>query len=236
MRKATAALMLGAAILIAAPAAVVTAQNWNVEYARTATGHRVGNPEAPLQMVAHVSYSCPGCKSFEMAADAPLRAGFIHEGKLALEVRLAIRNPIDLAASLAAECGPEEKFFDNHRAIMFAQDDWLPVFQNSTQAQRTRWTSGTHGQRMRAIAADGGFYDIMERRGYARTQVDMCLNDEARGDELEAISGQTTETIRAQTTAAHGRVYTPSVILNGTFLEGAHSWPQVERALTNAQQ
>ena len=227
MRKGTLALMLGAATLLCAPAAMVAAQNWNVEYVQTATGHRVGNPEAPAQLITYVSYSCPGCKNFELSSDAPMRAGFIHSGKAAMEVRLAIRNPIDKAASLLAECGPEEKFFDNHRAIMFAQDDWLPAFQNSTAVQRARWTTGTHAARMRAIAADGDFYRIMERRGYSRTELDACLADEARGNDLEAIAKATRDEF--------GFIYTPSFALNGEALSEVHSWSALETALNNAQ-
>ncbi len=225
--KALCLAIAGMAAAISAPVAL-QAQNWNVEYVQTETGHRVGNPEAKTQLIAFVSYSCPACKIFEQASDAPLRAGYIHEGKLGMEVRLAIRNPIDLAASLAAECGPEDKFFDNHRAIMFAQGTWLPVFQNATPAQRARWSSGSHSARMKAIAADGGFYEIMERRGYRRAELDACLSDEVRARQLETIAEQTKSEL--------GFIYTPSFALNGTYLEGVHAWLDLNKALDSASQ
>ncbi len=212
-----------AAALISLPPAIATAQNWNAEYREDVRGHTVGNPDAPVKLTAFVSYTCSVCAAFEIRSDAPLRAAYIHEGKVEMEVRPAIHNPVDLAAALIAECGPKEKFFDNHRRIIFAQSVWMRKVQNANEAQQARWYSGSTTSRMRAIAADLDFYDLMETRGYSRSQLDRCLADEARADALAEMS--------AADKARVGYPGTPSFLINGTLVDGAHSWGSLQPAI-----
>lgn len=214
--------------LAAAPLTALVAQNWNAEYATTERGHKVGNPEAPLKLIQFVSYSCSHCATFEHESDAPLRAAYIHEGKLEVEVQHIIRNPIDKAIALMTECGEPEKFFDNHRRMMFGRDVWIEKGRQSTQAQQVRWETGTQAQRMRAIAGDLGLYDLMETRGYSVAELDRCLADPVRGAALDARSDAAK--------AEYGVPGTPSFALNGELLQNVHSWPALAVALREASQ
>jgi len=216
------AVLMAVAMALFTPAAV-SAKNWNTTYAVTEHGHQVGNPQAEITLASFISYTCPHCATFEKSADAPLRLGFIGLGKVRLEVRPQIRNPIDLAAALLAECGPKEKFFDNHRAIMFAQDKWLPIAERASSFQRQRWSYGPVPARMRAIAADLGFYTIMDRRGFSRSATDRCLSNETRAAQIAADS--------AAESARYAIPGTPSFLLNGRLLENVHDWAGVENAL-----
>lgn len=223
MRILAAALL--AATVAAAPA---TAQNWNAEIEQTGQGYRLGNPDAPLQLVEFVSYTCPHCATFESEAEAELRYHYVHEGYAAVEVRHMIRNPVDLAAALLTECGDEAKFFDNHRAVLATQDDWIATAQGLSQAQMQRWSSGTLPSRMRAIASDLGFDDLMEGRGYSASEINACLSNEARALAV------------AETADANVAEYdvpgTPSFVLNGTLLDGVHSWDMLRPLLVSARQ
>ena len=219
-------LLIGAAALIGLPATMVAAQNWNAEYRADGDGHAVGNPEAVVKLITFVSYTCPHCASFEIESDAALRAAYIHEGKVAVEVRHTIRNPIDLAAALITQCGPKEKFFDNHRRILFAQSSWLPKARQASEAQRMRWSSGPAPARMRAIAADLGFYNLMETRGYSRANLDRCLGDTVRAEAIATLSEHNAE--------AFGVRGTPSFAINGQLLEGVHNWADLQPAINAA--
>ncbi len=221
---AFAGLLLAAAI----PAVPAAAQDWNAEYEVTDLGHRIGNPEAPLQLIEFVSYTCPHCAHFEHEAEAELRYYYIHEGHAALEVRPFIRNIVDIAATLVAECGADDKFFDNHRTLLLTQDDWLGVARELTPAQQQRWNSGPIASRMRAIADDLGFYELMEPKGYTISQLDACLSDEAQA---QAIAANPTAG-----GAEMGVQGTPSFALNGALLDGVHSWPQLSQVLTTARE
>jgi len=214
--------LLAAVLTVLAPAPTA-AQNWTNTIRQTEHGHEIGDPEADISLASFVSYTCPHCAAFEKASDAPLQIAYIRLGKVRLEVRPLIRNPIDLAAALLAECGPPEKFFANHRAIMFAQNKWLPKAVAATPAQQQRWVTGPFGSRMRAIASDMDFYEIMERRGYPRIQSDRCLTDQARATTIATDSKAESERYNVRGT--------PSFLLDGKLLADVHDWPGVEQAL-----
>jgi len=215
-------------VAIATPLAPAMAQNWNAEIVQTDKGWRVGDPEAPLQLIEFVSYSCPHCADFEQQSEAELRYVYVHEGYAAVEVRHLIRNPIDIAAALLTECGDPARFFDNHHAILARQDEWMETARNLTPAQGQRWTSGGVGSRMRAIASDLGFDDLMESRGLSASEVTACLNNEAKAVSLAENS---------QANAAEFNVPgTPSFVLDGSLLEGVHTWEALRPLLLAARQ
>lgn len=212
--------ILAALMLAAAPIGTLAAQNWDATYERTEQGHKLGNPAAQTKLIAFVSYSCPHCASFEQQSDAPLRIAYIMPGKVNLEVRHVIRNPLDLAAALITECGSQDKFWGNHRAIMHAQESWLQTAIDAQPAQTQRWTSGPMDARMRAIADDLDFYELMEPRGYTVAQLDQCLSDRAAMDNIVA---------RMQADNARFDIPgTPSFAVNGAMLPGVHSWEALE--------
>jgi protein-disulfide isomerase len=218
--------LIAGLLLAAAPLAALSAQNWDATYAATTGGHLLGNPAADTKLITFVSYSCPHCANFETQSEGPLRLAYVQPGRVSVEVRHVIRNPIDLAAALAAECGAEGKFWGNHRAILRDQPRWLGVASSATSAQQARWTTGTVGARMRAIASDLDFYDIMEPRGYTVAQLDQCLTDEAEARRIA-------ESARADNTrwSIPG---TPSFAINGTLVEGVHSWSALQDRLDAA--
>lgn len=230
IRKALAAVTLICAMAFGGSTvahAQSSAPNWNNTVVKTERGHRVGNPNAPIQLIAFESYTCPHCGRFERESEAVLKLSYIHEGRAALEIRTVIHNPVDLAASLAVQCGPVNRFLGNHQAIYRAQEDWLDKLSQTTSTQRTRWSSGVLSQRMRAIASDLGFYDVMMPRGYSRSDLDRCL-----GDEDKAIA-------LANNAAADGVEFaipgTPSFAVNGRLVANAHSWDALRPALAAAQ-
>lgn len=224
MKRIMAALMLAAAI----PAAPAMAQNWNAEIEQTDKGYRLGDPSAPLQIIEFISYSCPHCATFERESEAELRYHYVHEGYAAVEVRHMIRNPIDLAAALLTECGDSSRFFGNHRAILATQDDWIATAQGLSQAQMARWQSGDFPSRMRAIASDLEFDELMESRGYSSSEITACLNDTNAAQRIVA---------QAETNIAEFNVPgTPSFVLNGTLLEQVHNWAALRPILVAARQ
>ena len=228
MKGWTLAGLLTAATFAALSASPAAAQNWNLTYETTGQGHRIGNPEADIQLIEFISYTCPHCAHFERDAEAELRYFYVHEGHASIEVRHVIRNIVDVAAALVTECGPQDNFFANHRAMLVTQDDWLARARSLSQAQLQRWDAGDFGSRMRAIASDLDWYELMEPRGYSQTQLDACLSNQAKADAIVAASAA-----GAQQYQVPG---TPSFVVNDTLLEGAHSWPALQQALAAIRQ
>ena len=228
MKSWTLAGLLVAAPVAALGAAPAAAQNWNATYEATQQGHRLGNPEADIRLIEFISYTCPHCASFERESEAELRYFYVHEGHASIEVRHIIRNIVDVAAALTTECGPAENFYGNHRAMLSTQDEWLGRARALSPAQLARWDAGDFGSRMRAIASDLDWYELMEPRGYSATQLDACLSDQSRADAIVATAN------------ANAREYgvqgTPSFAVNETLLAEVHGWPQLRLALTGMRQ
>jgi protein-disulfide isomerase len=203
------------------------AANWNTTVAITPSGsHVLGNPAAKLKLTEFVSYTCPHCSHFEGEADAPLRLVYVRSGKVSVEVRHMLRDPIDLTAAMLTNCGTKDKFFVNHSVFMRTQSTWIRTLATATEGQRARWTSGDLATRNRAIAGDFQFYAIMATRGYDRVSIDRCLADKAMAQRLSA---------QAQAAVDLGVASTPSFAINGSLLTGTSDWtllrPQIDAAL-----
>lgn len=199
-------------------------RGWDNLAALTPEGFPVlGNQAAPVRLIEFISYTCPHCASYAAASERPLRTGLVRQGKVAVEMRPYFRNAVDVVATLLATCGPDERFFDNHTAILANQSSWLkpPVNPNAQQ----RWANPVFGARMKAVAEDLGLYRVMLDLGYAPVELDRCLADEALTKQYEASTQHAYEKL-----GVHG---TPSFIINGA-LQTVHSWDELQTALANA--
>lgn len=220
--------LAAALVALATPMAPATAQNWNAEIVQTDQGYRVGDASAPLQIIEFISYTCPHCATFARESEAELRYHYVHEGYAAVEVRHMIRNPIDIAAALLTECGDPSRFFDNHRAVLATQDDWMATAQGLSEAQFARWQSGDFPSRMRAIASDLELDDLMEQRGYSTSEITACLNDTARAEQIVTLS--------ESNVAEYSVPGTPSFVLNGSLLNQVHTWEALRPILVATRQ
>ncbi|KHL25440.1 hypothetical protein PK98_01670 [Croceibacterium mercuriale] len=183
-------------------------------------GHTVGNPAAPVTLTEYVSYTCPHCGAFSRESEGALQAGYLAPGRLKVEIRHLIRDPVDLTVAMLVNCGAPARIPQNHAAFMRAQPDWLPRATNATAAQRARWTTGTDAAKRRAIASDVALYAIAERRGINRVAADRCLADQGLATRLAEASDAGWK--------VPGITGTPSFALNGTVLTGTHDWAGLE--------
>ena len=195
------------------------APNWLATVSEEGTAHRIGNPAAKVRLTEYVSYTCPHCAEFARQADGPIKLAMLAPGKINVEFRHLIRDPVDLTVGMLVNCGATGKFAGNHDAFILGQNRWITPLARPTGTQTTRWrTPGAAGRR--AIAGDFGFYAIMERRGYSRTEVDRCLADEAMARRLAEISAKEWE--------RPGIDATPSFSINGIVMPGTHTWAALE--------
>jgi protein-disulfide isomerase len=199
-----------------------TRMNWDASVAVNDGGHRIGNPDAKVKVTEFISYTCPHCAAFARSGEPALKLGYVAPGKVSLEIRHLIRDPIDLTAAMLASCGAAAKFPQNHAAFMLGQDNWIKPLTASNAAQQARWrTKGAAGRR--AIASDFGFYRLMENRGYRRPEIDRCLADEKVAAAIAAKS--------AEDWKRPGIGGTPAFAINGNVMPGTHTWDALERQL-----
>ena len=218
MKLAKVALLAGALVLAGGNKA-----NWNNTVVETDAGHLIGNPDAETKLTEYVSYTCSHCANFAKVGDPVLKVGYVHSGKVSVEIRHSLRDPVDLTATMLTHCGAASKFTLNHNAIMYSQQDWMPILQSATQAQIARWTNTDRAAARRAIASDFGFYKLMEGRGYRITDLDKCLNNDAKAESLVKAS-----VADGQRLGIEG---TPSFAINGKLLDHTHSWPALQQQL-----
>lgn len=203
------------------------ARDWSKAITYLPSGSVVkGNPAAKVKLVEFISYTCPHCAHFNAEGSPILSKSYAARGKVQIEVRPFFRNVFDVPASLLAHCGPVDRFFGNHDAILAAQDTWLEVAMHPTNAMRQRWSTPDFGQRMKAISDDLGLTRLMIGRGYTDAQLTACLADRPLADSM------------AELTQEAGNVYkvegTPSFLINNTLQADVYDWPALKPALDKA--
>ena len=203
----------------AAPRAAAPA-NWTALVARTPSGtHLLGNPNAKVRLGEYVSYTCSHCAEFHIASEAALRLKYVQSGAVSVEINHVLRDPVDATIAQLVNCGPPSKFLINHSMFLRSQSKWIQGIARSTPAQRNRWYTGDRAMRMRAVASDFHFYDMMATRGYDRMTLDKCINDNALAERLATISAASDKL---------GVDHTPSFTLNGQLLVGTNGWDLLE--------
>lgn len=212
-----------AAAVLSIAAASAQRGNWLTTVAVTPSGaHQIGNPAAPVKLVEYISYTCPHCAHFNKESDAPLRLAYVQPGKVQVEIRHLVRDPIDMTVAMMTNCGTPARFYLNHTLFLSTQDKWIARAQKASPAQQARWNTGANSARFRAIASDMGFYAMMEGRGYDRATIDRCFNDEALTRRLATM------TAGAREAGVNG---TPGFLLNGTLLAGTYDWQSLKPQL-----
>ena len=219
-------IMAALLVMLAGLASPAAAQNWLQTVERTPFSHIVGNPDAPVTLTEYISYTCPHCREFAMQGEEILKLGYVSKGDLRYEYRNVAANPVDLTATMMARCGAPEKFPGNHSALMMAQPQFNALLRLATKSQTDRWFNGDKAASRRSVASDLNLYAIFERRGYTRVELDRCLADQALADRIEGA-------IEADV-VTYGPISTPSFVVNGTMLEGVHTWDQLQQALASA--
>lgn len=210
--------------LAAAALPAETPRAWDNLAAVTPQGNPVlGNQAAPVRLVEFISYTCGHCAHYDHDAKLPLRSGLVRQGKVAVEVRPFFRNAVDVTASLLALCGPDQRFFANHDAILGSQAQWLK--QPSNPDAQQRWANPDFGLRMKAVAEDLGLYKIMLDQGFKPAELDQCLADQALADKL-AVATESAVNV-------DGVTGTPSFLINGK-LQTVHGWDELRPLLESA--
>jgi len=198
------------------------ARNWLNQVTVTDMGHRIGNPAAKVKLTEYISYTCPHCAAFTREGEGPLELAYVAPGKVSLEIRHLLRDPIDAVAAQLMSCVPPAKFLSIHKELFLTQGTWARPMVSPSAAQEARWrTPGATGRR--SIASDFKLYDLMERHGMSRVQSDRCLANQALAQKLAATS--------TRDWAATGNLGTPTFAINGTVQSGTFGWDTLQPQL-----
>ena len=211
----------GAAVAALALIAATSAADWTKRVTQTAQGAFVlGNPAAKTRLVEYVSYTCDHCAHFSNESSAPLKSRYVASGSTAVEVRHAVRDPIDLAATLLARCTGASRFFAAHEKLFATQEQWFGGGVRYAQANKDALEKASGPQRVQMLAKAAGLGAVV---GLNDVQVNACLANTAQQRPVMAMTQEAW-----QTRSIPG---TPHFLINGQSVPNATSWTALEPQL-----
>jgi protein-disulfide isomerase len=220
--------MIALAMLFALPATAGAAatQDWSTVTTRKADGAFVqGNPDARVKLVEYLSLTCPHCAHFEDEGIAPLTAKYISTGLVSYEVRHALRDAFDFAASVLTRCNGPASFFAT-APIMFAkQDEWMA--HAAKWAQTAPDAKSVPPEKLLTMVANGaGLPELLAPHGLTAAKADQCLNDAAARDQLTKMASEAWKRPNFPGT--------PTFLINGAQQDGVTTWAELDKRLAAA--
>jgi protein-disulfide isomerase len=206
-----------------AVAAAPARPNWLLTFSLSdKASHIIGNPAAPVKLVEYMSYTCGHCADFE-TRDAPiLKSQYIAGGKVSLDVRNFVLNPVDLTAAMLARCGGKDRFFANHKYLLTTQKVWLGKAGKISAATNAKLQAKDYAGYMTGVYLETGLSTIMQQRGVTLAQGRKCLADKAAFDAIIAMSDEA---------AKLGVDGTPSFLVNGVLQDHIHDYQSLKPKL-----
>lgn len=220
-------MLLPGALPAAAPARA-RAHDWTRTVTVTPAGAYVlGNPGARVKLVEYASLTCPHCGHFDLEGLPQLKSRYIAPGLVSLEIRHALRDPADLAASLLARCAGPHHFFPAVDIIFSHQEDWVSKAGAYEEANLAALKAMPREKAVAALAEHSGLIPLLAPQGITPARAKACLADK-KAEKL--LADMTSEAFGKRKIEG-----TPSFLLNGALLADTFGWealePKVQAAL-----
>jgi hypothetical protein len=214
--KIVAVVFAGLALLAAQPAT-----DWTRRVTQTPQGAFVlGNPAAKTRLIEYVSYTCPHCAHFTNEASRPLRTKYVATGATAVEIRHAVRDPIDFAAALLVRCTGPQRFFAAHERVFATQDQWFERGVRYAQANQDALNKASVPGRLGLLAKATGLGAVV---GLTDPQVKACLANTAAQKPVMAMTDEAW--------SKRSIPGTPYFLVNGKGLSDTNDWAALEPQL-----
>ena len=84
----------------------------------------LGNPDAPIKISEHSSFTCGACRAFHDVNYQKIKADFIDTGKAYLVFDDFPRNGVDVVVGAVARCVPDNAYFNFVQLVFNTQDQW----------------------------------------------------------------------------------------------------------------
>lgn len=221
------ALFLAPLLIGAAPAP----RDWSKTVTQTSSGaFVVGNPKAKVKLIEYLSYTCPHCGHFSAQSASVLKGKYVRSGSTSVELRHAIRDKLDMAATIIARCTGPAGFFAATDAMFASQEDWLVRGMQFDRVNAGRMGLYPENARLRALADGAGLTDIGRARGLSDAALDACFANEADTLKVVVMADAAWAAIRA---AAPNDGGTPSFVVNGKPYPHA-DWAALDKVLQAA--
>lgn len=198
-------------------------QNWATQVRATRDGFVMGNPDAPIKLIEYGSPTCSHCAEFSRASHTELTNDFVNSGRVSLEYRPFMLNPMDLVIATILDCGGTTRFFPLLENLYANQPEIITGIQQADQAAAQ---GALQSRNFPGFTRAMGIDRFFAARGMAAADIDRCLADPAK-----VVRWQ-------ESTERNGREFeitgTPTFLLNGNVLQGVGTWEGVRDALKAA--
>lgn len=203
-------------------------RSWTDVVSSTADGgYRMGNPNAPVQLVEYGAFSCPHCKAFESEGLPSLKRDYVSTGRVSYEFRpFIVHGPVDLMTAVLIECRGPETFFPLSQQVYDAQDTWMNKLIAVPAKVQEGWANLPATDRLQAMATASGLKPFLAARGLAPAQANKCLADQQAVNKIAASVEHATNDLNV--------TGTPAFFINGQQLDATLNWAQLEPQLKNA--
>ena len=151
--------------------------------------HALGRADAPVRVVAYVSFTCPHCRDWEETVFPAFRARFIDTGRVRFIQRELPTPPVNasVAAVELTRCAAEERYFAMSNALFGGQG----ALRASGDAEAWLTAAGKVG-------------------GLSAGQVEACLDAAPSASDAAALAARAAE---------NGVSGTPAFLVNGERLQ-----------------
>ncbi|NIJ37869.1 protein-disulfide isomerase [Sphingopyxis panaciterrae] len=198
---------------VAAPAS----KSWSQTVTRTAEGGYVmGNPDASIKIIEFASLTCPHCAEFSKESHEEIKRDFIDTGRVSLEVRNFIRDPLDATAAAVVHCVPAERYYPLLENVFATQEELYEGVKGNEGAAEAAMKLPP-AQRFPALAKALKIDQFFQSRGISAEQLSACLGKVENITTLEKNTNAAIEKYQVQGT--------PTFLINGQVAEGVATWP-----------
>lgn len=192
-------------------------KSWSQTVAVTADGgYLMGNPEAPIKIIEFASLTCSHCADFSKESHEEIKRDFIDTGRVSLELRNFIRDPLDATAAAVIRCAPVDRYFPLQENVFASQAELFQGAQSNPKGGEAAMALAP-AQRFPALAKAWKLDSFFQARGLTAEQINACLADINNIQKLETTTNAAIEQYKI--------AGTPTFVINGQVAEGIASWP-----------
>ena len=178
----------------------------------------------PVRVVEYLSFTCSHCAEQE-AAVGPRLDELAEQGAIALEVRHALRDPIDLGVATLSLCQGPAAAPGNRLALFAAQADWKAKAETLITARGAELAKMEPVDAILTVLDGAGVVPLLRARGLTDDAARACLDDKGARD---ALLAQATEAWRTRQIPG-----TPYTLVDDQPVDG-HDWATLEPAIQAA--
>lgn len=117
------------------------------EFEKLVTPRIMGNPNSPVEIAEHSSFTCGACANYHMHNLQQLKKDFIDTGKAHIVFDDFPRNGVDIQIGAVARCLPESSYFNFVQLLFETQSKWASQDQYKNYVKQNAILAGLNPDR-----------------------------------------------------------------------------------------